>query len=184
MLGPMCHPWFRNPENGQRSLMHHFPHGPQHWNTEDHTKFSSYSTPYVRYSVRRGHSYIFRESSRMTKQTWWKMVREKECAYMWLGHFAVQQKLIEHFKSTITEKIKILKKRIVAWQCQQALLINFLSCLQIIWCYSALTSWLYYVLEKKSTIIAPRGLLLPKSMDPLPTLCTDGTVEGNRVIGV
>ena len=30
--------------------------------------------------------------------------------YVWLGHFAVQQKLIEHCKSTIAEKINIFKK--------------------------------------------------------------------------
>ena len=30
---------------------------------------------------------------------------------IWLGHFAVHQKLTEHCKSTITEKIKIFKKK-------------------------------------------------------------------------
>ena len=29
---------------------------------------------------------------------------------MWLGHFAVQQKVTEHCKSAIAEKIKILQK--------------------------------------------------------------------------
>lgn len=33
--------------------------------------------------------------------------------YIWLGHFAVQQKLTEHYKQTIIENIKILKRRIV-----------------------------------------------------------------------
>ena len=31
--------------------------------------------------------------------------------YMWMGHFAIQQKLTEHCKLTITEKIKILQKK-------------------------------------------------------------------------
>ena len=35
---------------------------------------------------------------------------EKECMYVWLGHFVVEQKLTEHYKSTIMEKIKIVKK--------------------------------------------------------------------------
>ena len=38
---------------------------------------------------------------------------EKECVcvYIWLGHFAIQQKLTEHCKSTMIEKIKILVKK-------------------------------------------------------------------------
>ena len=31
------------------------------------------------------------------------------CVYEWPGHFAIQQKLTEHYKSTIIEKIKILQ---------------------------------------------------------------------------
>ena len=50
--------------------------------------------------------------------TWWRIIWEKEfvcvCVciflYIWLGQFAVQQKLTEHYKSTVIEKIKILKK--------------------------------------------------------------------------
>ena len=35
-------------------------------------------------------------------RTWWKIVwKKKEYVYVWLGHFAVQQKLKEHGKSTI-----------------------------------------------------------------------------------
>ena len=30
--------------------------------------------------------------------------------YVWLGHFALQLKLTEHWKSTVTEKIKITRK--------------------------------------------------------------------------
>ena len=57
--------------------------------------------------------------------TWWRIIREKEymcihvcicmcvcacvCVYEWLGYFAVQRKLIEHCKSTVIEKTKILK---------------------------------------------------------------------------
>ena len=41
-------------------------------------------------------------------------VRKRMCVCVWererLGHFAVQQKLIECYKSSITEKIKILKE--------------------------------------------------------------------------
>jgi len=37
-------------------------------------------------------------------------VRKRIYIYVWLGHFAVQYKLIEHCKSTIMEKIKIIKK--------------------------------------------------------------------------
>ena len=33
------------------------------------------------------------------------------CVYELLGHFVVQYKLTEHCKSTIMEKIKIIKKR-------------------------------------------------------------------------
>ena len=32
------------------------------------------------------------------------------CMYIQLSHFAVEQKLTEHYKSTIIEKIKIFKK--------------------------------------------------------------------------
>ena len=33
------------------------------------------------------------------------------CVCVWLGHFAVQQKLTEHCKSTVVETIKIIKKK-------------------------------------------------------------------------
>ena len=38
-------------------------------------------------------------------------VRKRMCVYIELCHFAVQQKLIEQCKSTIIEKMKILKKK-------------------------------------------------------------------------
>ena len=42
--------------------------------------------------------------------TWWRIIWEKGYIYIYrLGHYAVQQKLIEHCKSTIIEKMKILK---------------------------------------------------------------------------
>ena len=31
--------------------------------------------------------------------------------YVWLGHFAIQQKLTDHYKPTIIEQIKILKNK-------------------------------------------------------------------------
>ena len=34
-------------------------------------------------------------------RTWWKLVWENECIYVWLGHYAVQKKLTQHCKSTI-----------------------------------------------------------------------------------
>ena len=50
--------------------------------------------------------------------TGWKILREKECVcvcvctyiYTWLGHFAVQQKLTEHCKSTIMGEKTYQKK--------------------------------------------------------------------------
>ena len=37
---------------------------------------------------------------------------ERECMYVQLSHFSIQQKLTEHCQSTIIEKIKIFKKEI------------------------------------------------------------------------
>ena len=45
--------------------------------------------------------------------TWWRIMWEQKCIHVWLGHFAVQQKLTEHCKSTIIEK-KILKKMLAS----------------------------------------------------------------------
>ena len=45
----------------------------------------------------------------------WKVVwkKKKNILYVWLGHFAVQQKLKEHCKSTVLHfKLKKKKKRI------------------------------------------------------------------------
>ena len=35
------------------------------------------------------------------ERLWWKIIEEKECIYVWLGHFAIQQKLAQYCKSTI-----------------------------------------------------------------------------------
>ena len=36
--------------------------------------------------------------------TWQRIMWEKECIYIWLGHFAVQQKLADHCKSIIIKR--------------------------------------------------------------------------------
>ena len=54
----------------------------------------------------------------MCDWTWWKIIWKKECVYIYvcvcvcvsLGHFAIQQKLTEHCKSTII-KIKNNKNK-------------------------------------------------------------------------
>ena len=53
----------------------------------------------------------------ISSHLWWKMMwdnmrkRMYVYIYVWLGHFAIQQKLTEYCKSTIIERIKILFKK-------------------------------------------------------------------------
>ena len=63
----------------------------------------------------------------LSNHLWWNMmednVRRKMYIYVWLGRFAVQQKLTEHCKPIIMLKIKIIKKMTIPtmyrWRIQE-----------------------------------------------------------------
>ena len=85
---------------------------------------------------------------------WWNMmkdnVRKRMCIYVWLGHFVVQKKLTEHCKSTIIEKIKILKK---CKTCKQ----TFVS----FWDWTEVGGWRYGGFTTGSHIAIYCQLLVP-----------------------
>ena len=64
--------------------------------------------------------------------------------YVWPGRFAVQQKMTEHWKSTIIEKIKILYKKeiMMAWSsCHGSLEMNLTSIQEDTGSIPGLTQW-------------------------------------------